>query len=106
MILPSNSIGELAVHNNSSPSSKLFSQNKCTQETINNNMGDNRVVWNATRGEEKMNLNDYKLLCCFVFQILSVVKRSGRTHMPGPNTGVVEPQRKPQSQKLGRMTWF
>lgn len=52
MILPSNSIGELAVHNNSSPSSKLFSQNKCTHETINNNMGDNNgVVWNATRGE-------------------------------------------------------
>lgn len=106
MILPSNSIDELTVHNHSSPSSKVVSQNKCVHETINNNMGGNDVVWNATWGGEKWTWNDYTHLCCFVFHILSVVKRSGRfTHMPGPDTGVGEPQGKSQSQKLSRMTW-
>lgn len=67
-------------------------------------MDGNGIVWNATWREEKSKLEViYKHLCCFVFHIISIIERSGRfIHMPGPNTGVREPQRKSQPQKLGR----
>lgn len=39
MILPSNSIGSLAVHHNSSQVAEYFPPNKCIHKTININMG-------------------------------------------------------------------
>jgi hypothetical protein len=57
------------------------------------------------RGEGKLEMI-ISISVALFFTFISIVKISGRfTHMPGPNTGVGEPQRNSQSQKVGRMTW-
>lgn len=83
MILPSNSIGGLTVHHNSSRVAEYFPPNKCIHKTVNNNMG---WQWCCTAYHTRKGENELEMIVnlhvTVFFHTLSVEKISGRfTHL-------------------------